>query len=456
MKKMTFGVCCGLVTILCVFMMSIVIKMGTKNIVVEKLHVNNELTRFILQGVQTADVIDEATGDMFVQIDWEALYPFEDNTNIVQVVGDGKQIQSIGEIYTEKVTHIRNVVNDYATTYLMNRIGFVESAYRYDAVMGWKLTPSSATDGIVFLENGYLAQIHAKNDTTKIAENMENLKKYLEEKNIDFLYVQAPTKMSMTEKYLPAGMQDYANENADELIQKLQRAEISVLDLRPEMYKIAQDYYGAFYITDHHWTTTTAFQMAGVLAQYLNDEYGYAFDEKYYDITNYTVQKYENAFLGSLGKKVTLAMAEPENFELIVPDFDTDFTIQIPERKIDIRGTFEDTLLDYRHLQKIDYYYENCYAAYMNRNDATATIHNESLTSNQGKRILFIKDSYATPFIPYIALGVEYVDTLYEIRYTGSVKSYIDSIQPDLVIVMYSADNVNGDGSKKTSAFYLQ
>lgn len=456
MKKISFCVCCFLTGVLGIFMVCIVVRMGTKNIIVEKLHINNEITAFILQGVQTADVVDEATGDMFVQIDWEAIYPFdaaEDKDAGESVSG---QKLSLVAAYKGKVSHIKNVVDDYATSYLMDRTGFVEKAYGYDAAMGWRMTPSTLTGGVVFLENGYLTQSHAKEDPAQIAARMEDLQGFLEEEGIGLLYVQAPAKVSMTDKKLPAGMQDFANENADGLIEELQEAGILVLDLRPEMYDIAEDYYGAFYVTDHHWKTTTAFRMAGVLARYLNDQYGFAFDEKYYDIANYNVEKYEDYFLGSLGKKVTLAMTEPEDFELIVPDFDTSFSIQIPERDIDLQGKFQDTLLDYRHLEEIDYYHENCYAAYMNRNDAVASIHNGAASCNEGRRILFIKDSYSTPFIPYIALGVEYVDTLYEIRFTGSVRSYIDAFRPDLVIVMYSADNVSGDGSGRTSVFNLE
>ena len=304
-RKVTFGICCSLIAVLCAFMISIVARIVTKNIVVELFHVNNEITKFILQGVQTADVIDEATGDMFRQIDWAALYPFEETGNELAESGNIQQKSSVLSRYNGKVGHIKNVVNDYATSYLINRTKFVEKAYGYDAVMGWKLTPAKAADGVVFLENGYLAQMHNKSDTEIIAGNMESLQVYLQKQNIDFLYVQAPTKMSIGDKQLPAGMQDYANENADVFIESLQEAGISVLDLRPKMYEIAQDYYGAFYVTDHHWKTTTAFQMAGVLAEYLNDQYGYEFDKNYYDIDNYCIEEYKNYFLGSLGKKVT-------------------------------------------------------------------------------------------------------------------------------------------------------
>jgi hypothetical protein len=338
----------------------------------------------------------------------------------------------------------------------MDRTWFVEKAYGYDAMIGWTLTPASATDGVVFLENGYLAQTHAKSDVSAITENVVSFNDYLEDLGIDFLYVQAPVKISTTDKQLPAGVSDYANENADEFIANLENHGVDILDMRPYMYDISSDYYGAFYRTDHHWKTTTAFQMAGVLADYLNDNYGFEFDEGYYDISNYTVEHYENYFLGSLGKKVTLAMTQPEDYDLIVPNFSMNFRIQIPERNIDLQGDFKDTLLDYRHLETVDYYNENCYASFMNRNDATGSIQNLETTCNQGKRILFIKDSYSTPLIPYIALGTEYVDTLYEVRFTGSVRSYVESIQPDIVIVMYTASNVSGDGEGKTTVLNLE
>lgn len=456
MKKINDYVMVGLAAVLCIFMVCIVARILTKNILVEKLDINNRFTQFVLQGVQTADVIDEATGDMFVAIDWEGMYPFEEvNHKEAELAADSGNA-SLLDKYRAMISSVTNVVNDYCTTYLMNRTQFVEMGYAYDSLLNWTITPIEATDGVIFLENDYLAQLHAESDVSAIAENVVSLDTYLKDKGIDMLYIQAPAKMSMTDKQLPAGMEDYANENADALLAKLENEGVDTLDFRPKMYEISEDFYGAFYKTDHHWKTSTAFEMAGVLAEYLNTNYGYEFDEKYYDLEQYTVEYYEDYFLGSLGKKVTLAMSEPEDYELIVPNFETDFSIQIPEREIDLKGSFEDTLLDYRHLAEVDYYNENCYASFMNRNDATATIHNNATTCNEGKKILFIKDSYSTPLIPYIALGVEDVETLYEIRYTGSVRSYIESVQPDMVIVMYSADNVGGDGSGRTNVFNLQ
>lgn len=453
MKKVQSILCKLAFLVLCIFMVTIIARLFIKNIVVEKLNVSNDFTVWALQGVSTVDAVDEVTGDTFAQIDWEKMYPFQNQSQDVEAT---EKKESLISRYKQKVKYIENVVNDYCTSYLTHRTFFVEKAYAYDSLIHWNMTSKSEADGVVVLQNGYLAQTHNECDIAPLAEHVNSLKDYVESQNIDFLYVQAPAKMSPVNKMLPAGVEDYSNENADQLIEKLEAYDVDTLDLRPYMFDIASDFYGAFYKTDHHWKTTTAFQMAGVLAEYLNNNYKYDFDSDYYNLDYYKVEHYVNYFLGSLGKKVTLSKADPEDYDLIVPDFDTNFSIQIPERYIDQTGAFKDVLLDYRHLQTIDYYNENCYASFMNRNDAVASIHNNAPTCNNGKKILFIKDSYSTPLIPYIALGVEDIETLYEIRFTGSVRTYIDQVQPDMVIVMYSADNIMGTGEGNTVTFSLE
>lgn len=453
MKRVQSILCKIMFIVLCIFMATIVARLFIKNIIVEKLNISNDFTIWALQGVSTVDAVDEVTGDTFAQINWAELYPFKNQSADEQTY---ELKESLISKYKQKVKYFENVVSDYCTSYLVNRTYFVEKAYAYDSLIDWNMTSKSEADGVIVLQNGYLTQTHDECNIEPLAEHVNNLKEYTKSQGIDFVYVQAPSKMSTIDKMLPAGVEDYSNENADHLIQKLKAYDVDTLDLRPCMFDISSDFYGAFYKTDHHWKTTTAFQMAGVLAEYLNNNYKYDFDSEYYDLDHYKVEHYSNYFLGSLGKKVTLSKADPEDYDLIVPTFKTDFTIQIPERYINITGTFNDTLLDYRHLQSVDYYNENCYASFMNRNDAVASIHNNMPSCNIGRKILFIKDSYSTPLIPYIALGVEDVETLYEIRFTGSVKEYIDQIQPDMVIVMYSADNIMGTGEGNTVPFSLE
>lgn len=78
-------------------------------------------------------------------------------------------------------------------------------------------------------------------------------------------------------------------------------------------------------------------------------------------------------------------------------------------------------------------------------------IHNEQI---KGKKILFIKDSFAIPVIPFIATGVENVDVLDVREFDGSAKAFIKESQPDMVVVFYNTTSVREiDWPSHLSAF---
>lgn len=304
-------------------------------------------------------------------------------------------------------------------------------------------------------DNGYLTYVSNKINVDGMVAHMTNFHKYLKESDIPLLYVQAPSKVSPVNPDLPAGVNDATNENMDTLLKELEVQQIDCLDLRQYINENFEEYEDAFYKTDHHWKTTTAFGAVGVLTDYLNQYYDFEFSPKLKDTSMYHRAVYHDYFLGSQGKKVTLGIAEPEDYELMEPLFETSFSIEIPERNIQMTGSFQDVILDYRHLETIDYYRENCYASFMNRNDAFARIINNNPMCNQNKKILIIKDSYSTPFIPYLALGVEEIVTVYELLFDGSIRTLVEEEQPDLVIVMYSATSM-GDARTHTSFYNLE
>jgi hypothetical protein len=76
------------------------------------------------------------------------------------------------------------------------------------------------------------------------------------------------------------------------------------------------------------------------------------------------------------------------------------------------------------------------YGAYLYGDNPLVIIHNNFLYDN--KRILFIKDSFVMCVAPFLALGVEYIETIDLRNFTGSVKTYIKQNKPDMVIVMYN------------------
>lgn len=438
------------VIVIMVFMFSIFTRIITKNIIVEKLRINNFMTQFILKGMSVMDAMDEATGEFYTDIDWEKLYPFKQDSNDDSAVVS--ENRGVLDKYKGKVQHIKSVLQDYCDQYLVGRVKFVEQAYAFEKLFQWTLIPYGSDNGIIIKDDGYMTYVSDDMDVTDMTNHLEELNNFLEEKEIPMLYVQAPSKIDPINPGLPPGVKDSTNDNIDNLLKGLSVKDIDFLDLRQFITEEYDNYEDAFYKTDHHWKTTTAFRGAQILIEYMNEKGYMSIDESKIATEIFELETYEKYFLGSQGKKVTLAVAEPEDYQLMVPKYDTNFTIRIPERNIEMQGDFKDTLLDYRHLQKIDYYNENCYASFMNRNDVYCKIINHD-DGVEEKKILIIKDSYSTPLIPYLALGVKEIDTIYEMLFNGSIQTYIDETKPDMVIVMYSATSMSSDVSSH-SAFY--
>lgn len=441
------------VIVILVFMFSIFARMITKNIIVEKLRINNSMTQFIMKGMSVMDAMDEVTREFYTDIDWEKLYPFKQDNDIVDTVVS--ENRGILDKYKGKVQHIKAVIQDYCDQYLVGRVKFVEQAYAFEKLFQWTLIPYGSDNGIIIKDDGYMTYVSDDIDVTDMANHLEKLNSYLKEREIDMLYVQAPSKIDPNTPGLPPGVNDRTNDNIDNLLKKLSAKDVDVLDLRQFIVDEYDNYEDAFYKTDHHWKTTTAFRAAQVLVGYMNKNGYTSIDESKIATEKFDVETYEKYFLGSQGKKVTLAVAEPEDYQLMIPKYDTNFSIQIPERNIEMQGGFKDTLLDYRHLQKIDYYNENCYASFMNRNDVYCKIVNHDAGIEE-KKILIIKDSYSTPLIPYLALGVKEIDAIYESLFDGSIQTYIDETQPDMVIVMYSSTSMSSDVSSRSAFFNLE
>ena len=439
-------------TVILVFMLSILTRVVTKNVIVEKFGISNSVTQFIMKGMSVMDAMDEVTGEFYTDIDWEKLYPFKQDNQISEAI-DVKE--GFLDKYKNKLYRIESVIQDYCNQYLVGRVKFVETAYTFEKLFQWTLIPYGSDNGIIIKDDGYMTYMSDEMDVTDMASRLEKLDHFLNNKNIEMLYVQAPSKVDPLTPELPPGVNDSTNNNIDRMLYELSEKDIDVLDLREFIVDEYVNYEDAFYKTDHHWKTTTAFRAVQILVEHMNEQGYTSIDENKIAMEKFDVETYEKYFLGSQGKKVTLAVAEPEDYHLIVPKYDTNFTIQIPERNIDMQGDFKDTLLDYRHLQKIDYYNENCYASFMNRNDAYCKIINHA-SDVDDKKILIIKDSYSTPFIPYLALGVKEMDTIYEMLFDGSIQTYIEETEPDIVIVMYSATSMTADVSSRSAFFNLE
>ena len=268
---------------------------------------------------------------------------------------------------------------------------------------------------------------------------MMKLADFATEQGVHLLFVQAPFKVDAYGDEDVNGKLDFSNQNADELLSGLRQNGIEVMDLRETFHEAAptsEAYHRFFYRTDHHWRPQAALLATDLLAQRLESE-GIPMTRAAYAPEQYQVETHPAFFLGSQGKKVTLAKTKPDDFDVVTPNFPVKLHVEMPSLDVNATGGF-DLLLDPHQIERQDYYNLNPYAFYGHGDLPLLRIENQN-QPNSGKRILILRDSYCDTLIPYLALGCRQITALDLRHFTGSVETFIREEKPDVIVVMYTA-----------------
>lgn len=344
-----------------------------------------------------------------------------------------------GENYLEK--------NNLLKSSFISLNGFLQNAIGKKIIID-----ADPVNDVYKLTNGSLSAVYnADVDIQGRSESIIELYKYIKLKNIDFLYVQAPSVLDSDEQLLPYGIENLSAEKIDVFLSNLSGGGVPLIDLRKEMKEQNISFTDAFFRTDHHWKPETGLWAFGEIAKNLNEAYGYDISEKLWDINNYNVEVKEDWFLGSRGKRVGPYYAGVDDISLITPKFDTDLRIEIPSLELELTGAFENTLIDHEKISERDYYRLNPYAAYSYW-DECKTITNYRAPNN--KKVLLVRDSFAGVVTPFLSLGCETLDVV-DLRRgeIDSLCSYIEETNPDIVLFLYYTGSVCG-GSDLQNMFF--
>ena len=307
---------------------------------------------------------------------------------------------------------------------------------------------------IVKTESESLAVVNDLIPDNEVEHNViqiEKLKTVTEKNGGQFLYCFAPGK-EMYETF-PKNVKDYSWENYYTLIEKIKSRKIPYLDFVETIKENNISKENIFFFTDHHWKPKVGFLAATAICESLNSYYGFEYNLKLTDISNYNVKTYHNWFLGSYGKKVgkNYARQYVDDFDLITPKFKTNLTESQPFKNKVREGNFENTVLYMENLKK-GYYDISAYDTYSG-GDYRLQIMKNNLKP-EGKKILLIRDSFACTVAPFLSLQTSELHAC-DVRnfeyYVGdklNVEEYIKKINPDYVVLLYSgvsgAENSDG------------
>lgn len=414
--------------VLIFFLVSIVVRFGTRQLLVKKLHWENVITQTILFDNKDLQMTDSRSNQHYVNIDWAAMYPFEEERNVSSAQKLKRMQEMINSIKEKKIV-------DWTTKHLAAYKWFVEAGRDVERKFDWNVINPGMN--VCKLEDGYLTYVNIRRVQETHIDSVASFADFVKSQGSEFLYIQSPGKSNPFADEELHGI-DYSNANADELLQGLREHNIAVYDLRSDLHEAVGDagWHQAFLGTDHHWKPSTALWAASKVAGKLADDYGVDVNFEHFKPEDYEFVRYEKYFLGSQGKKVTLANTEPDDFDVYYPKFPTNLYVKIASRGVDGTGDFT-ILYDKAALGTGDFYNDNPYQMYGYGDQAEIIVHNYENEHLRDKRILLIHDSMLDAAMPFLVMGLKDLRELDIRHFKGSVQRYIEDYKPDIVLVMY-------------------
>lgn len=449
-----------LIIILCSFWgIFAILRWCNKNILLDILHIKTEYASILLW-----DNLGLLYDEESKSINWAKRYPFEEDNESTQekkeeslanepnnqlekttqdqriLLAKNQKLQSI----EDKIQGFEQKIEYYYEDALVGYPRLIEAGTWLEKKLGWGMPLSVSDPEYVFLPNGHVTAKSKQADISEAAENLSAFANWVKEQDMEFLYVQFPSKIPLNDEFKQENAENFGNVNANKLIRTLQENKVNVLDIRNSMPESSEEHYDCFYRTDHHWKLEMGLSVAEAISEKLQlvDE---TTQKRLWNPTHYIKETYESCYLGSYGRNLTSSMIAPDDLVLWYPNFDTDFHLQCEELEVELSGNFQDTLFDQRKLIKQPTYTLSQYDAFCFGDRGEIKIENN--LQPEGKKVLLLKDSFGDVVSPYLALGISELRILDLRSFKGSVRSYLKEYDADIVIVAYNPGTIANTGS---------
>ena len=287
--------------------------------------------------------------------------------------------------------------------------------------------------GVYVTDDNYIVSPSQKTTTDYEYSETVGLKDFLEANGINFLYVNEPTKYIDDKLFSDEfGIETYSNRNMDLFLSRIREEEVKVIDLRDNIKAEKLNVRDLFYRTDHHWTVSAGLWATKIIAQELNDEFGYNIDMSLYNEEKFEKTVWKSCWLGEQGRKVSDIYVGLDDYVRIQPMYATSYTFENGDGTT-YKGTFDDFIDNSIYDVNNDVY----------QNESWHYSYNikKGVNNNVGEgKILILGDSFEHVIQPFLSLGVHKVDFLCLRDYDNELKlrNYIIENDYDTVIVAYA------------------
>ena len=374
---------------------------------------------------------------VFKIIEWEKNYPFDDEKKIAEERKENEKSEEKSAFFKKFLAatdKAKKSLEEYSSKKLFGYYRILEWSKIYDLAINFNYVSYSKENGYIRSSDGYYLSFIPPRDFTEQAEQVKSFAQYCRALDIPFLYVNAPAKTCRVQDSDVSGVVDFRNQNVDRLLCHMKSRGVDVYDLSDFILKEGLNHHKLFYRADHHWLPETGRWAAQKIATILNEDYGFNLDVSTLEPDRFSAKVYRQIFLGSQGKRATLTAAELEYLTLLYPTYPTLFHYEIPSTELDVVGDFS-VMYNMAELKKNNYYTGNPYITYSYGNQPLERIENKTVGGD--RRILIIHDSFGLVTVPFLATTVARVDSIDPRTFTGSIRRFVATERPDVVIVMY-------------------
>ena len=332
-----------------------------------------------------------------------------------------------------RILSLENAIN----TYLFGRQAGLTLNLAAEGALG-KQIMQFGDSRMVRLNTGHLYDLQPVADVSgQLGEIIDMRDTYLADTPFLFAYAQSTL---YDESMLPEGVAvlDHNMETADGILADLRAAGIDCIDSREVLGASGYPLEELLLYTDQHWSSKAALLMAGEIARSLQ-EAGLPLAAENLDVDQFDSQTFESNFLGKYGQRIGADNVRLDDMTAFWPKYDTQIrcvTLRKSSVERDQQGTFKDAAIRWDQFENDANrdYSTNAYKAY-GLTEAEQHYWNENVSEG---RILVIKDSFGASVTPFLALTAHEVLGVDLRTAQKTVAQYIEELQPDAVVMVYS------------------
>ena len=293
-------------------------------------------------------------------------------------------------------------------------------------VMVDRIGGSRLENGVYIGTNGQLLEQIEVADENHLAANIKAIKSFSESQSkIPVRMMLVPDAANVLNHSLPALAKPEDQTQMFSMVRKDLGDSVEWIDVSTELNKHKTE--KIYYKTDHHWTTLGAFYAFQAAAPSLGIEGDLS--GKY---VSYAVS---DSFNGMLASKSGVNLGEKEQIDIYVPtEEDTDLIVDYVDE-----GKRSTSLYDSSKLKEKDQY-----TVFLGGNSSLLDIRTVSTST---KRLLFVKDSFANSFIPFLTPYYREIVVVDPRYYSGTINDLMDSYRISEVLFLYSGNTFFKDNN---------